>query len=147
MELGEAVFAEAIYGAMYLVLFSYLICKGKWCACGMLFFQHLQGIKYESPGAVEEQGNLIFVVLRGTHRLFGPHMINVACVSFTCPSCESFLLIDIFQPCYSDISFIKRNLLPWIPLKVIRGIRNVYFGVNSWGNWYLLFCCFVNCNL
>jgi hypothetical protein len=109
MELGEAVFAEAIYGAMYLVLFSYLICKGKWCACGMLFFQHLQGIKYESPGAVEEQGNLIFVVLRGTHRLFGPHMINVACVSFTCPSCESFLLIDIFQPCYSDISFIKRK--------------------------------------
>jgi len=115
MELGEAVFAEAIYGAMYLVLFSYLICKGKWCACGMLFFQHLQGIKYESPGAVEEQGNLIFVVLRGTHRLFGPHMINVACVSFSCPSCEIFLLIDIFQPCYGDLFYQEETCFPGFP--------------------------------
>lgn len=64
MELGEVGFADMLWSYVSCVVFIPHKQKGKWCACGMLFFQHLQGIKYESPGAVEEQGNLIFVVLK-----------------------------------------------------------------------------------
>lgn len=53
MELGEDGFAD-VMKLCILVLFSYFISKEKWCACGMQFFQHLERIKYQSPGVVEE---------------------------------------------------------------------------------------------